>query len=95
MKGFGVSLGGSLAIPNKEIIGAIGADFNILGDPNKQIKYVEETVSIGIASSPGAEGHVQMSYTWNSKPFNIFNVWDKLYEKYYEHEKVNPCCGVQ
>lgn len=87
--------GGSLAIPIEEIIGAIGVDFNILGDPNKQIKYFGETVSIGIASSPGVEGHVQMAYTWNSKPFNIFNTWHKLYEKYYEHEKVNQCCGVQ
>ena len=95
LKGFGVSLGGSLAIPIKEIGCAIGADFNILGDPNKQIKYVGETISIGIASSPGAEGHVQMANTWNSKPFNIFDAWDKLYNKYYEHEKVNQCCGVQ
>ena len=76
---FGGSFGGLLGII--PITG--GEDINIIPDLKNKKTYMGNTKNIGLGS-PGAEIHFLWSETKTLTQFNIFEVFDKVYEKIME-----------
>ena len=78
IEGFGTQIGGSLAYGV-----AVGADLNIMEDSETGEMYLGGTYSEGVGT-PGGELHVEMGMTGTIFDFNIFEMFDMIYNNIME-----------
>ena len=82
LEGEGYQIGGSIAVPFEGVPVFVGEDLNII--PGSEGNYYGVTNYVGIASSAGAEGHIQWGTTDTIVSFNIFEEIDELYNSIME-----------
>ena len=80
LNGIGYQIGGSAGIPVYGVPLAVGGDFNIIPDTDKNTVYLGATANAGVGV-PGAEFHVEMGYTetLDATQFNIWEVARSIY----------------
>ena len=85
LSGFGIQMGGTLAVPVENIPLAVGGDFNILEDSANDCYYFGLTTNGGFGT-PGAELHIELNETviFKKTKKNIFDIAENIYIKIME-----------
>ena len=83
--GSGYHVGGTVAAPVYGVPLFVGGDLDIIPDAQNNTNYYGGTV-VGGFSTPGLEAHVEWDETSAIQLmlFNLFDEWDKFYEKWRE-----------
>ena len=87
LNGMGYQIGGSAIIPVGGVPVAVGGDFNIIPDQERNKAYYGGTLTRGLAAgSPGGEFHVEWgtTVTLPKTQFNIYDVASSVYIKIME-----------
>lgn len=83
LEGSAYEIGGSAGIPIYGIPAFIGGDFIIIPDSDLKKEYYGLATNLGLGT-PGGEIHVTWGETVTLFKFNVFDVFDKIYNKVME-----------
>ena len=86
LEGEGVNIGGSVSTRVGVIPLVAGGEFNLIGDVNSKPYdgYYGDTASVGIGV--GNEGHIQYGGTTTFYSFNVFDLWNDIYNNHKRNE---------